>query len=285
MAKKKSTENILEEISDSLLLQEKMPQADEVGLEPDNIEVFDLNYPPRVKNLGVWTIKSEVSGKVPFEITYLTSGINWRAFYMGTLSADEQTMYLQGYVRVANGSGEDYEDAQTRLYNETGTQLYVLYLPTLDGENMDTFGEKTWLTVPLVYDRALLGVMILIETEREREFTPEEVHLAGAIGEQAAVALNNALSHHREEERNRWLRSLVAAGRAVAEAPDPDTALSEVARLAAEAVQSPAAFIYQYARERDEFVMRAGFATPTTGRAFWMIAALRCIPAIPQRPG
>jgi hypothetical protein len=34
---------------------------------------------------------------------------------MGTLSQDEKSMHLQGYVRVANGSGEDYENAQTRL--------------------------------------------------------------------------------------------------------------------------------------------------------------------------
>jgi hypothetical protein len=34
---------------------------------------------------------------------------------MGTLSEDEKTMLLKGYVRVTNNSGEDYENAQTRL--------------------------------------------------------------------------------------------------------------------------------------------------------------------------
>ena len=34
---------------------------------------------------------------------------------MGTLTQDEKTMSLQGYVRVGNNSGEDYENAQTRL--------------------------------------------------------------------------------------------------------------------------------------------------------------------------
>ena len=52
---------------------------------------------------------------MPFELTYFTSGLAWRAFYMGTLSQDEKTMRLEGYVRINNGSGEDYEDAQTRL--------------------------------------------------------------------------------------------------------------------------------------------------------------------------
>ena len=34
---------------------------------------------------------------------------------MGTLTPDEKTMRLQGYVRVTNNSGEDYENARTRL--------------------------------------------------------------------------------------------------------------------------------------------------------------------------
>ncbi len=79
------------------------------------IDVAELVYPPRVKNLGLWNIDSGISGKVPVEITYLTSGLSWRAFYMGTLTENEKTMRLQGYVRVTNNSGEDYENAQTRL--------------------------------------------------------------------------------------------------------------------------------------------------------------------------
>jgi len=81
----------------------------------DKIDISDLTYPPRVQNLGLWNIESDVSGKVPVEISYLTSGLSWRAFYMGTLTEDEKTMRLQGYVVVTNNSGEDYENAQTRL--------------------------------------------------------------------------------------------------------------------------------------------------------------------------
>ena len=84
-------------------------------VQADKIDVQDLVFPPRVRNLGLWNIVSRVSGKVPMEITYFTSGLSWRAFYMGTLSPDEKTMQLQGYVRVTNNSGEDYENAQTRL--------------------------------------------------------------------------------------------------------------------------------------------------------------------------
>ncbi len=88
-------------------------------LEPlahgDKIQVRALVFPPRIRELGRWLIFSDVSGEVPVEITYLTSGLSWRAFYMGTLSPDERTMRLQGYVRAMNESGEDYENAQTRM--------------------------------------------------------------------------------------------------------------------------------------------------------------------------
>lgn len=90
-----------------------------LSLEPmehkDQVEIQQLVFPPRLRELGRWLIRSEVSGQVPFELTYFTSGLSWRAFYMGTLAQDEKTMHLEGYVRVANDSGEDYEDAQTRL--------------------------------------------------------------------------------------------------------------------------------------------------------------------------
>ena len=90
-----------------------------LSLEPleqaDKIDIQQLVFPARLRELGRWLIRSEVSGQVPFEITYFTSGLSWRAFYIGTLAKDEKMIQLQGYVRVTNKSGEDYENAQTRL--------------------------------------------------------------------------------------------------------------------------------------------------------------------------
>ncbi len=81
----------------------------------DRIEIEQLVYPARLKDIGRWLIRSEVEGAVEFEITYFASGLNWRAFYMGTMDEREETMDLTGYVRIQNGSGQDFENAQTRL--------------------------------------------------------------------------------------------------------------------------------------------------------------------------
>jgi hypothetical protein len=90
-----------------------------LSLEPTEqkgqIDVQQLVFPARLKNIGRWLIHSDIDGKVSFEITYLTSGLSWRAFYMGTFVEDQKSMRMQGYVRVTNNSGEDYENAQTRL--------------------------------------------------------------------------------------------------------------------------------------------------------------------------
>ncbi|MBN2591303.1 MAG: DUF4139 domain-containing protein [Sedimentisphaerales bacterium] len=90
-----------------------------LSLEPkerkNQIDIHALVFPARQRELARWLIYSEYSGLVPFEITYLTSGLTWRSFYMGTLSEDEKSMGIKGYVRITNNSGEDYAEAQTRL--------------------------------------------------------------------------------------------------------------------------------------------------------------------------
>jgi GGDEF domain-containing protein len=90
--------------------------------------------------------------------------------------------------------------------------------------------------------------------------------MSSVIGEQAAAALHNALRHRLEEKRNSWLHALVRAARTISASADPDAALDEVARLAADALQAPAAFIYEYAADRDALLTRASWTSPTTRR-------------------
>ena len=79
------------------------------------VRLQEVSYPKGVKGSAIWTIESDIAGPVPVEITFFTSGISWHAFYMGTLSEDEQHLQLQGYVTIRNYSGEDYENASTRV--------------------------------------------------------------------------------------------------------------------------------------------------------------------------
>ncbi len=118
-------------------------------------------------------------------------------------------------------------------------------LSASDRDAMDRWGEKTWLSVPLVYHHEVLGMMVLIETQDERRFTQEEVRMATLIGEQAAAALHNARLHRREEEQHRWVAALAQATRVIASRLDRVQLLRDVARLATEALLVDVAVMYE----------------------------------------
>ena len=59
-------------------------------------------------------------------------------------------------------------------------------------EYMQRWGEKTYLSVPLVFAGDVLGLLLFIETDEERVFSDDELDLAVGLGEQAAVALRHA---------------------------------------------------------------------------------------------
>ena len=62
-------------------------------------------------------------------------------------------------------------------------------------------GELTSLNVPLVFKGVPLGLMRLVETREERHFSPDEIELARGIGEQAALAFQNARLYRALQEQ------------------------------------------------------------------------------------
>ena len=69
--------------------------------------------------------------------------------------------------------------------------------------------EKSRLSVPLVFDGEPIGMLVLVETERERHFKPDELELVRALAEQAAVAIQNARQYERLERATTLLASQV----------------------------------------------------------------------------
>ncbi len=81
----------------------------------DQLDLLDTTFPHDKPQLLAWNVVSAFDGDATVEITYFTSGITWSADYVLTSDAAERTLALEGYVRVTNHSGEDYEQAQVRL--------------------------------------------------------------------------------------------------------------------------------------------------------------------------
>jgi hypothetical protein len=81
----------------------------------DKVDLIDTTFPSGRNDALQWNLHSEMAGKLPVEIRYFTSGITWRATYVGIANGDETRLQLTGYVRVENNSGELYDNAQTRM--------------------------------------------------------------------------------------------------------------------------------------------------------------------------
>src|SRR6202035_3407578 len=80
--------------------------------QPEKLEVLDTTFPHDKPQMLYWNVQSEIDGAATIEITYFTSGISWAADYVAVADKDERQMGVEGFVRVSNNSGEEYEDAQ-----------------------------------------------------------------------------------------------------------------------------------------------------------------------------
>src|SRR5437868_8752307 len=81
----------------------------------DKLDVLDTTFPHAKPQMLYWNVNSEFDGEAKIQITYFTSGITWSADYLCIADKDEKEMSFEGFVRVFNNSGEEYEDAQVRL--------------------------------------------------------------------------------------------------------------------------------------------------------------------------
>ncbi len=79
------------------------------------LDILDTTFPHDKPQMLYWNVKSDFSGSAVVEISYFTSGITWAADYVCVADTAEEQMSFDGFVRITNNSGEDYENAQVRL--------------------------------------------------------------------------------------------------------------------------------------------------------------------------
>ena len=81
----------------------------------DKLDIVDTTFPHDKPQMLYWNVSSEFDGEATIEIQYFTSGITWTADYQLVADKDEKEVKFEGFVRVFNRSGEDYDNAQVRL--------------------------------------------------------------------------------------------------------------------------------------------------------------------------
>lgn len=94
---------------DPTSIQLKVPDA-EAG-----VQVRSAIFPPSLPNTIQWQVDAGSPGEKKLEVSYFTSGLTWNANYVAVMDKVEKIMTLSASVTISNNSGEDYENAQTRL--------------------------------------------------------------------------------------------------------------------------------------------------------------------------
>jgi GGDEF domain-containing protein len=97
---------------------------------------------------------------------------------------------------------EDPEDAEI-IRNKVTVEQAIAdpHVSQSSREALEKYGDKAYLNVPLVFNDEPIGLLVLIETERERRFAQEEAELAQALAEQAAVAIEHARLYSSKEQQ------------------------------------------------------------------------------------
>lgn len=81
----------------------------------EELELLDTTFLHDRPQALYWNVQSGGEREALIEISYFTSGIDWAADYVAVADSEEGSARMEGFVRVHNRSGEDYEHAQVRL--------------------------------------------------------------------------------------------------------------------------------------------------------------------------
>ena len=130
-------------------------------------------------------------------------------------------------------------------------------MPAADKAIMERWGERSVLSVPLVFQDEVIGAVTLVEKRAPRRFTPDDLRLLELLAVSAAVAVHAARALRRESDQARRLEALLSASRAMTATIDFDQVLATIARAAREALDTAECAINTYDPETETITVVA----------------------------
>lgn len=79
------------------------------------LRVLDTTFPHDKPQMLYWNVAADEAVSATVEISYFTSGIHWSADYVAIADREESNLDLDGFVKIDNRSGEEYQQASVRL--------------------------------------------------------------------------------------------------------------------------------------------------------------------------
>ena len=125
-------------------------------------------------------------------------------------------------------------------------------LPEPMRAELEKWSEKSTMTVPLLYEGQLVGVLDVAESRWERVFSESDVRLVEAIATQATTVVHNMRLLDETRRRNRELQLLLDTGEVIASSMNLPDALGKVTEWLTHALDVAWADIYEYDPGGDE---------------------------------
>ena len=147
-----------------------------------------------------------------------------------------------------------------RLLRDRGIREYHVDdpgLPPKEAEIMRAWGERSVLTIPLVFQDAVVGALTVVETRAPRRFSPGDLRLLELMAVPAAVSVHNARMFRREAEQSRRLQALLGAGRAMSSTIKLDELLGAIVSAAGQALDTAECAVNTYDPAAESLVIQA----------------------------
>lgn len=127
---------------------------------------------------------------------------------------------------------------------------------------IEAFRLKALLSVPLIRQDRVIGVLVLHQMEKGKRFSESQVRLASAIASQVALAIDNARLFQTTQERLQECETLLAVSRSVSSTLNLKETLLRVAREAALAAQADSSGAYLFDSRQGVIRPFAGYNLP-----------------------
>ncbi|MFH1721366.1 MAG: DUF4139 domain-containing protein [Candidatus Altiarchaeota archaeon] len=92
-----------------------------------SLSEFDLPELPEgliTKPTLHWMIEADESENKSLELSYMTSGMSWKADYVTVVNADDTILDLTGWVTITNNAGTTFKDASLKLVAGDVNRVY-----------------------------------------------------------------------------------------------------------------------------------------------------------------
>jgi hypothetical protein len=124
----------------------------ETGISPARLVYQDIPKELRESPSLILQLHTALAGKQELELSYLTSGLGWKADYVAELNQAEDRFDLNGWVTLTNQSGTSYRDAHLQLV--AGNVHRVT--PRAEYAKMQAFEATALAKAPPMQEEALL---------------------------------------------------------------------------------------------------------------------------------